>query len=327
MNKLLPVKSKAQIQIFLSGILMGTIGFFLLGLEILSTNAIVALRGMFGALIIFPILFFSKKLGYIKKLFLSHPWLTILQSFTGPVLIYCYFYAIQHLGYGTAVFLLKTGPIFSVFFMWLFLRRTPDKYDILAFIITMFGILILTKPWDLAFSTGSYWKGILVGLISGILMGAANTFRIMIFDQSPFSKDTTLTNSMTTSEAILESKLSDDLIYSSLSLIFLETLVMFAMFSLLDFSYFNTMSPIHWVIAFGLGLIPTVIAFFLRNIALKHDEAGDVLIFSYSETIMGALLTAILDHELTIFLILSGMCILVANGIVALKPKKKNSFI
>ncbi|WP_371802581.1 DMT family transporter [Candidatus Lokiarchaeum ossiferum] len=322
MVRLLSEKSKAQIQIFLSGILMGTIGFFLLGLNLLSTNAIVALRGLFGALIIFPILLLSKKLGYIKKLFFSHPWLTILQSFTGPVLIYCYFYAIQHLGYGTAVFLLKTGPIFSVFFMSLFLKRYPDKYDVLAFLITMIGVLILTQPWDLASSSESYWKGILIGLISGVLMGAANVFRIMIFDKSRLYQDTALTNSIISSEGLSETKLSDDLIYSSLSLIFLETLVMFVMFSLLDFSYFRTMLPIHWVIAFGLGLIPTVIAFFLRNIALKHDEAGDVLIFSYSETIMGALLTAILDHELTLFLILSGMCILVANGIVALKPKK-----
>ncbi len=325
MKKSLPQKRKAQFNIFLSGILMGNVGLFILGLNNLSTNAIVALRGLFGALIILPILLLKKKMGAIKILFGAHPWLIILQSFAGPLLSFCYFFTIQKVGYGVAAFLLRTGPIFSVLFMWVLLHRVPDKRDQLGFFISMVGILLLTKPWSIEFSSSANYIGLAIGLLSGVLLGASNTFRIMIFDNMPTLDhlDEDISNSR--EKPVSKQTNSKDLIYFSLSLVFLETLVMFVIFTLLDFSYFSTMEPIHWLIALGLGMLSTVIPFFLRNIALPHDHAGDVLIFSYSETIMGAVLTALIDHDLSFFVILGGSCVLIANGIVALKPVKKRN--
>jgi drug/metabolite transporter (DMT)-like permease len=71
-----------------------------------------------------------------------------------------------------------------------------------------------------------------------------------------------------------------------------------------------------------MGIFPTAIAFTLFNYGLLYDQAGDILIFSYIEAVVGGILTAVVSQSLTVWLIIGGGLIIIANVIIALKKKK-----
>jgi len=65
-----------------------------------------------------------------------------------------------------------------------------------------------------------------------------------------------------------------------------------------------------------LGLIPTALPFVLNNIAVKHDKGGDIIILSYLEPVMATINTALFSQSLTIYIIIGGSIIVIANIIV-----------
>jgi drug/metabolite transporter (DMT)-like permease len=318
------LKNQGRLAMFMGGFLMGFVGLFVNALEVIPTMAIVSLRGLFAAIILFSIILLSKKHLLVKILFKNLPFLLILQGVLSALTILFYFYSIQNVGYGTAAFMLYTGPIFAVLFMWIFLHRKPTKRDLIGFLIAIIGIAILTKPYEfIGFSADSstggmsstFIIGILSGLLSGLFLGSLNTVKVKIFEVFDKKKE----------KIMAENKIDKEfnLMFLNMTIAAIATSVIFLVFVIPSAQYYKILTPTHWLIAVGLGLIPTAIAFTLINYGLKQDKAGDVLIFSYSETIVGASLTAILDLNLEISLIIGGILIIIANLLIALKKSEK----
>jgi drug/metabolite transporter (DMT)-like permease len=309
-------KFKAQLAMFLGGVLMGSVGLFVKALSFIPIYAIVSLRGLFGSLILCLVLFIARKSFLIAQTIRELPGLMVGQGIASAATILFYFYSIQNSGYGTAAFLLYTGPIFAVGFMWGFLSRKPGKRELVAFLIALVGIAILTEPWNfnqefLQSSSGSW--GIISGLLSGISLGVLNTTKVALFEKW---------NTLHPAET--DQKTKSDFFYLNLATASMTTLVIFILFFFPSLEYYPALEPLDWLIALGLGLLPTAIAFSLVNYGLQKDHAGDIIIFSYSETIVGALLSAFIDHAFGLALFIGGALILCANIIIITKNKQFN---
>lgn len=309
-------KIKAQFAMFFGGVLMGFVGLFVKALSFIPTYAIVSLRGLFGSLILCLVLVIARKSFLIAKTLRELPWPMVGQGLASAATILFYFYSIQNSGYGTAAFLLYTGPIFAVGFMWGFLHRTPGKRELIAFLIALVGIGILTEPWnfDQSFmhSPHGLW-GIISGLLSGISLGVLNTTKVALFEKW---------NALHPADT--DRKTKSDFFYLNLATASMTTLVIFLLFFIPSAKYYTSLEPRDWLIAFGLGLLPTAIAFSLVNYGLQQDHAGDIIIFSYSETIVGAMLSAFIDHAFGLPLIIGGALIICANIIIITKNKPFN---
>ena len=70
-----------------------------------------------------------------------------------------------------------------------------------------------------------------------------------------------------------------------------------------------------------LGLIPTALAFTLYNVGVKKDKGGNIVILSYFEPVMATINAAIFLNNLSIFTIIGGFFVLLAN-IITLKYVK-----
>jgi drug/metabolite transporter (DMT)-like permease len=309
-------KKLAQLEIFFSGILMGTAGLFILSINFLSTFAIVALRGLFGFVFAIVILLVRKPRVNLVEVLRNAPFLFILQACISPFISFFYFYSIQHAGFGPAAFLLKTGPVYSVILLAAILHKKPRKKEILALIASILGVLILTSAWNISQLESSYFLGLGAGILSGIILGVANAVRVITYDKietkfrvAEFSSDSPFPTKSQISTVML----------------LLEILLTFLIFTFLDGSYFAQMSFSTWLIAAGLGIFASGLPFFLRNKSLQQDEGGDVLLFSYSEILMGTFLTAVLDHALTWHLIVGGALIFGANFYIFFHPKSSDS--
>ncbi|MHA1472598.1 MAG: hypothetical protein ACTSQW_05830, partial [Promethearchaeota archaeon] len=62
-------------------------------------------------------------------------------------------------------------------------------------------------------------------------------------------------------------------------------------------------------------LIPTALAFTLYNVGVKKDKGGNIIILSYFEPVMATINTAIFLQNLSIFTIIGGLFVLLANFI------------
>lgn len=310
-------KNQARIAMLIGGALMGMVGLFVTALSFIPTFAIVSLRGLFASLILFTLIVCCRKSYVFKLLFREVPAMTILQGLLSVSTVLCYFYSIQNAGYGYAAFMLYTGPIFAVFFVWGWFKKRPKKLDLFAFFIAMGGIAILTQFWalDWVVITSHSTIGFISGLLSGISLGILSTLKIGLFEnlrtQAPSHPD---------SKQLLEK----DRIFTNLAMAAVSTGMLFLVFVGFSYDFYILLQPIHWVIAITLGLFPTAIAFSLVNVGLQYDDSGDVLIFSYSEVIVGSLLTAFIDFQVTINLIVGGCLIIVSNLMILFQPKFVN---
>ena len=65
-----------------------------------------------------------------------------------------------------------------------------------------------------------------------------------------------------------------------------------------------------------LGFIPTALAFWLYNVGIKNDEGGNIVILAYFEPVMATINTIIFLKIFSIYTIIGGALILIANAIV-----------
>ena len=65
-----------------------------------------------------------------------------------------------------------------------------------------------------------------------------------------------------------------------------------------------------------LGLIPTALAFVLHNVGTKNDKGGNILILAFFEPVVATINTIIFLKIFSIYTIIGGALILIANIIV-----------
>jgi drug/metabolite transporter (DMT)-like permease len=166
-----------------------------------------------------------------------------------------------------------------------------SKTNFVSFALAIAGISIIMEFW-----TGQVFTiGILLGIFSGFCLG------ILIYTKKKIYKNRDDINSKGNFDVFLT-------LWSTLFLIFPFLPIGFA--DLLRITIFDLV-----VITF-LGLIPTALAFLLYNIGVKKDTGGNIVILSYVEPLMATINTAIFLKNLSVFTILGGVLVLIANYIM-----------
>jgi len=282
----------SKISMFLSGIFMGNVGIFISLLSGYPIYTIVLFRGIFGAafLTIFMLITGSFSIAFFKECFKMHWKPLIVLAITNPLVVFLYFLNITLTGYAFAAFLLYTSGVFLLIFLVITRQDKVSKINFISFILAIAGISIIMEFW-----TGQVLiLGIILGIFSGFCLG------ILIFYKKKIYKVRGKINSNGNFDAFLT-------LWSTLFLIF-----PFLPLGITDLFRITTLDLI---IILLLGLIPTALAFTLYNVGVKKDKGGNIIILSYFEPVMATINTAIFLKNLSIFTIIGGLFVLLANFI------------
>ncbi|MHA1233640.1 MAG: DMT family transporter [Promethearchaeota archaeon] len=282
----------SKISMFLSGIFMGNVGIFISLLSGYPIYSIVLFRGIFGAafLILFMIITRSFSITFFKECFKMHWKHLIILAIANPLVVFLYFMNIALTGYAFAAFLLYTSGVFLLIFLVITKEDKVSKINFISFILAIAGISIIMEFW-----TGQVLiLGIVLGIFSGFCLG------ILIFYKKKMYKIRGKNKSNGNFDAFLT-------LWSTLFLIF--------PFLPLGITDLFRITILDLVFILLLGLIPTALAFTLYNIGVKKDKGGNIIILSYFEPVMATINTAIFLNNLSIFTIIGGFFVLLANFI------------
>ncbi|MHA1671246.1 MAG: DMT family transporter [Promethearchaeota archaeon] len=285
----------SKISMFLSGIFMGNVGIFISLLSKYPIYTIVLFRGIFGTgfLIIFMIITRSFSLSFFKENFKMHWKNLIIIAITNPLVVFLYFWNITLTGYAFAAFLLYTSGVFLLIFLVITKEEKVSKINFTSFILAIAGISIIMEFW-----TGQILiLGIIIGTFSGFCLGLMIFFKKKIYK---IRKENQSINSNGNFDAFLT---------------LWSTLFLFIPFLPLSITDLFRITFLDFIFILMLGLIPTAVAFTLYNVGVKKDKGGNIVILSYFEPVMATINTAIFLKNLSIFIIIGGFFVLLANYI------------
>ncbi|MBA7520473.1 hypothetical protein ES705_12569 [subsurface metagenome] len=218
----------------------------------------------------------------------------IIIAISNPLVVFLYFWNITLTGYAFAAFLLYTSGVFLLFFLVITKEDKVSKINFISFILAIVGISIIMEFW-----TGQILiLGIIVGIFSGFCLG------ILIFSKKKIYKIRGKVQLKINSNGNFDAFLT---LWSTLFLIF-----PFLPFSITDLFRITILDLIFILM---LGLIPTALAFTLYNVGVKKDKGGNIIILSYFEPVMATINTAIFLKNLSIFTVIGGFFVLLANYI------------
>ena len=285
----------SKISMFLSGIFMGNVGIFISLLIGYPIYSIVLFRGIFGTafLILFMLITRSFSITFFKECFKMHWKHLIIIAITNPLVVFLYFWNITLTGYAFAAFLLYTSGIFLLVFLVATKEEKVSKINFISFILAIAGISIIMEFW----AGHILILGIVVGIFSGFCLG------IMIFSKKKIYKIREELQSINT-------KGNFDAFLTLWS-----TLFLFIPFLPFSFTDLFRITNLDFIFILMLGLIPTALAFTLYNVGVKKDKGGNIIILSYFEPVMATINTAIFLKNLSIFTIIGGSFVLLANYI------------
>jgi drug/metabolite transporter (DMT)-like permease len=294
-TKVSPTVSK--ISMLLSAIFMGNVGLFVTFLGHYSVLTIIILRGIFGT--IFLTLFMVKSRSFskefLKESFKLHWKLLIISGLIYPFIVYFYFFSITIYGYAIAAFLLYTSGIFVLIFIILSKMEKVSKITIISFILAIIGVAIIMEVWK----AETFSLGLLIGLLSGF------TLAIFVFCKK------IIYNKRNNNVENLKVKGDFDIFLAWWHTLFL--VFIFLPIGLEDLPQLNL---VDLILALLLGLIPTALAFVLHNVGTKNDKGGNILILAFFEPVVATINTIIFLKIFSIYTIIGGTLILIANIIV-----------
>jgi drug/metabolite transporter (DMT)-like permease len=97
--------------------------------------------------------------------------LLIGRAFLGTLVVFCTFYATEHMDMSDATMLIKTSPFFTIVFSAIFLKEKITVKQFLAVIVAFGGSLFIIKPsFNIQAIPGA------VALLGGVSMGMAYVF-------------------------------------------------------------------------------------------------------------------------------------------------------
>lgn len=287
----------SKIAMLLSGICMGTVSLFIILLKNYSIYSIVFFRGLFGTFFLTIVMFFTKSfsISFIKESFKYHWKYLIIIAVTNPLVIFFYFITIKVSGSAFAVFLLYTNGIYLLLLLTFTREEKISKLNYICFTLAIIGVFIIMEFW-----TGNILlQGLLFGLISGFTLG------ILIFSKKK------IYNNRKKIGFHLMKRGNFDVLLTWFSTLFI--LILFSPFGFNDL--FNlTLSDLF--ISLSLGFIPTAFAFTLYNIGVKNDHAGNIILLSYSEIIVAVIINLFFFPAFSIFTIIGGCLVILANIII-----------
>lgn len=287
----------SKISMFISGICMGNVGLLVTFLSRYSVYTITLLRGIFGTLYLTLFMVIQKSFSkdFLKESFKFHWKLLFIIGIINPIVILLYFISITISGYSIAAFLLYTSGIYLLLLLIITKEEKVSKVNLISFSLAILGVAIIMEFWngDLII------PGILVGVFSGLAL------TILVFSKKK------IYNKRIQNQHNLKSEGNFDTFLAWWSTIFL-----ILMFLPIGGSELLRLSLIDIILSLILGFFPTALAFTLYNVGVKNDTGGSIVILSYFEPVMATINTAIFLKNLSIFTVVGGGLILLANLIV-----------
>ncbi|GAA0613662.1 EamA family transporter [Virgibacillus siamensis] len=290
---------KAFIYIILGAALWGTIGWYVKHLYAygFTPMEVVTLRVWTAAIILVFYLWIKSP----KKLRLDS--MADIKYFIGTGIFsiiffnYCMFSAIDLSTIPVATALLYTGPAFVTILSFFLFNETLTRVKIFALFLTLFGTalvvgLIPVKPEVLH--------------LGSLLFGIGSGFGYALY--SIFSKFA-LTK------------------YTSLSI----TAFTFVVAAVALIPFFPYQEKFHLLLkpdvmfyAFGLGFLPTAIAYIIYTFGLQRTEASKASILTTVEPVVAAIIGIVIFHEPFSFIQMAGMlCIIGAVILIQTFSRKK----
>jgi len=215
-----------------------------------------------------------------------------------PFLIYLYFFSILLYGYAIAAFLLYTGGVFVLIFIAISGMEKVSKVTIISFILAIIGVMIIMELWN----SQAFSLGLLFGLLSGLTLAVFIFCKKIIYNKRN-KRNNDLENLRTNGDF-------------DIFLAFFHTLFIVIIFLPVGFNDLPKITLVELIFALLLGLIPTALAFYLHNVGVKKDKGGNIIIISFIEPVVATILTVLILRTLSIFTIIGGSLILIANFIV-----------
>jgi len=290
----------SKISMLLSASFMGCVGLFVTYLSNYSIFTIVLLRGLFGSLFLTLLMIktrsFTKK--FLKESIKMHWKALIISGAIYPFLIYLYFFSILLYGYAIAAFLLYTGGVFVLIFIAISGMEKVSKVTIISFILAIIGVMIIMELWN----SQAFSLGLLFGLLSGLTLAVFIFCKKIIYNKRN-KRNNDLENLRTNGDF-------------DIFLAFFHTLFIVIIFLPVGFNDLPKITLVELIFALLLGLIPTALAFYLHNVGVKKDKGGNIIIISFIEPVVATILTVLILRTLSIFTIIGGSLILIANFIV-----------
>lgn len=294
--------NKAFIYILIGAALWGTIGFYVKNLYTygFTPMEVVTLRVWTSAFIL--VLYLLCTTPRSLKL---HK-ITDIKYFIGTGVFsivffnYCMFTAIEISSIPVATALLYTGPTFVTIFSYFLFKEPLTRIKIIALFITLFGTSLVVGliPFD---KEAFKWGSIIFGI--GSAVGYA---LYSIFSKYALRKYTSLT--ITTFTFLTAAiALTPFFPYKEKASLLIELEVL--------------------LYAFGLGLLPTAVAYIIYTHGLNQTEASKASILTTVEPVVATLIGIFIFQEAFSFIQMLGMAAIIAAVIIVQVYNKRDNHI
>jgi len=179
-------------------------------------------------------------------------------------------------------FLTGVNVVIVPFLYWIVTKKRPDKYAFIAVFICFIGTAFLSSGGDMTFGIGEFLSLLCAFLFAGHIVANGH----YVDKTGPF-------------------------ILTFLQMIVAATLSFVTAFSVETFP--DTVSVSTWTAIAYVGLVTTMLAFFLQTWAQKHTTTTKVAIILSTEAVFGTLFSVVLLGEiLTFHMIIGGIAIFLA---------------
>ena len=213
----------------------------------------------------------------------------ILRGIFGAIAILLNFYAVDHMNLADANMLNKLSPFFAVFFSWIILKETFDRFDLTALIFALIGALLIVKPGGNAALVPA-----LAGAMSGVGSGIGNTY-VRAAAKAGASKEKVV------------------LVYSIIACLITFPLMM---------TNFQPMTLKQILAMLACGICSTI-GHELNVLAYANAPAHEISVFDYSQVVFAAIIGFALFGQIPDWLSVLGYAIIIGTGIVVFYFERK----
>lgn len=289
MNKILTIKFGAKAALFASAIIWG-ISFLIVktSVDVMGPHTLLALRFTIGCILL--ALIFHKRFKNLNKEYL------LMGGFLGSCLFFAY--SLQTIGItdttpGKNAFLTAIYCVLVPFIYWAVDRKRPDRFNLIAAVITILGIGLVSLNESLTIGMGDS-----LSLISGIF------YAVHMVAVAKFSKD------------------KDPILLTILQFAFAAV---YSWIVTLLFEEFPTEWSYQTIAGIlYLAVLATSVALLLQNIGQKYTNPAQASIILSLESVFGVVTSVIFYHEeITVKLFLGFVFIFIA----VLTSETKLSFL
>lgn len=212
---------------------------------------------------------------------------------------FCYFSAINQMSVSLAVILLYTAPAFVTILSFFFLKEALTKKKILAVFLTIFGCILVAGIQTEHSSTIS-----IIGLLTGLGAGIGYAL-YTILGKVALTSNKPYTVTLYTFIIATIGLLPFSGIWGKLDILFSSKVLIYS---------------------FGLGLIPTVLAYFVYTWGLEKTEGSKAAIIATVEPVVAMFIGIVIFQEsLALLQVVGAAIILIAVVTVNLPGKKQVS--